>query len=306
MSTQIFNTAKIPTTKTKSLIKISRQIQAIEFPALWKTLEVKYALSFSDETKSILHLLYHEKEGDVSERWTKKKLISQAITRFIGLTKMNPTISTNQRDKDIFCEDLKAVLPELSLDDLELFVDLVEEVACCRTLSFLSTGKDFTLLKWYHLTDASEKWIYANYEEFDYQDSCDGPELKELDPGLHNSIEEVISDFLGYEFKEASVAEVDLVTKVKDIISRQLSYDLYKRRGKMWDDAIGGHFVYNQASLSFDMFSGHEYSEKITCERIVIGACRPQEEFDQDILRDAIEAKRKDDEWRESLRKKFE
>jgi len=307
MSTRIFDANKIPSTNMRVLIAIAQKMQQIEIPALINSAGAKYSLRFSDTLKAAILGLNERGNLDAelsAGRYRKLKAFNAAVSRFVGATLINDTIISDPEDEKIFFGNLQEILDGIPVQDFKALIELVEDVARCREVSFLPTNHGFTLMKWYNLTEETRKWVSDHFREYEYQNSTDGPPLSELDPELHNKIEEEVDDFTKYainEFDGDKETLMKVINKMKNSIQYGLAYSLYRRRDEVWEEAIGNVFNYAQASLSFSLFSGWENSEKRVCSNAIHLACQPADKQDPACLERECAAKAKEDAWREKL-----
>lgn len=299
MSTQIYNTCKIPTSDMKAMVRIAREMQRIEIPALIRSFGAKYSLLVPDSIRQAVRGMQENKE------YGKLRNLERAVRRFCALTKANPTIVTDPEDAKYFCDRMKDVFPD-EITDFSSIIDMIEEVARLREVTFIPTKHGFTLMKWYNLTEHTRHWVESQFEDFDYQNSTDGPPLKELEPEIDREIDERTEDFindaLGYNFAEVDPeVAVKLVNAVKDCIKDSVAYTAYKERDKVWMEAVGYVNSYAESGLTYDMFSGWEREASRVCYSTFLTACKPAEEQDRAELKAALAWKEKEDAWRKRV-----
>ena len=296
MSTRIYNTALIPTSSLKELTELAREISKMETAAFLEELANGLCGLMQSDKGAALRAFY-TKEGAVLPREAK---VAQSRYAYVRSKKNAPFIFTDQVILKELILKCRESIPGITGWELSYIITALTEIAACHMLSFVDSGfPGKTLMKWYSLTEKTTEWIRAQYQDFDYQDSTDGPELQALEPEFEKHLASVVSEYSTGTMEDwirliheegfwhytglyntllypgeafptlchkalEDFAKSDLFygksknavfgwEEILPVISNALAYTLYRRRGEVWNKALGEAWTIGEGSLGFSL-----------------------------------------------------
>ena len=229
MSTKIYDAVKIKTGSIKVLVGIAKKISKIELKEMIDMAVEKYRpiinkLGLTYSTEGLRDIV---------------KLISALA-------------STSEVDKyKEFIQDY-AVKKGYGFDEnsISLLLEIAKDLSGCKKLSFLGVDAATTLMKWYSLSEKTEKWIYDHFEDFHYQNATDGYSISDIVPSIAQEFDEFTQEGLSRckseEDKKRYLSE-------RKKAANDIAYLLFSQREKVWEKAMNGAFTMSECSLSYEL-----------------------------------------------------
>ena len=299
MSTKIYDAVKIPTTDMAELIRLARRVQPMEMWNLTHHSAGWLKLRMGDNLKALFEKLNPSETG----------VLARPIRRFARNSTVNPTIICDEDDKAILLAGLNKCAADagtgvvLAPGDIEPLVDMITRVAQCRVLTFYPTSYGFSLLKWYTLTREVEKFLREEYDEFEYQNSTDGPPLEELDPEMYETMADMAKEELK-DLERGDPAIYEAVELAQKRMMYNVAHAVYRKRMKVWDEVFDDAYSFSEVGLSFDLFNGVGNQADGICYEAVVMATLPEgmSSVNVDIMAAETLEWEKDKAWMERFR----
>lgn len=203
MSTKIYDAVILPYESTSEIVTEMHKIQSMELD------------NFQNELANGLGSLIREGKGNAIYAFFDSDMdrsrdpaanpyhtrarhnFVDAASAFIAAESNNPRITIDKTALRQFAKACRESIPCITSREISILASMVQELGECRTLSFLAGPSHTTILKWYRLTEETQKYLRNAYQNFEYQNQTDGPELSELEPALDKALDEYAKSLTG-------------------------------------------------------------------------------------------------------------
>lgn len=203
MSTKIYNAVILPYKSISEIVTEMHKIQSMEL----ENIENELANGLGGlirEGKANAIYAFFEPDMDRSENpaaypnnTRARHNFIDAAADFIAAESNNPKITIDKTALRNFAKVCRESIPCITSQEISILATMIQELGEYRKLSFLAGPSHTTILKWYRLTDETQKYLWNAYPDFEYQNQTDGPELSELEPEMDKALDEYAKSLTG-------------------------------------------------------------------------------------------------------------
>lgn len=256
MSTYIGDAVKVPYTDMWKLIELSQDIQERELTNLREYLKKEAEEIFTETVKAEF------RKFGVTGPYREFRSIFSVLTAILKECGFDFMLADKVNEPLIPL--IQKIYPGFAPEDIDSIFKFAKVVSRANpTLHFYPTRHGFTIMQHYSLTSNTEKWIKESFDDFMFQDSTEGPGLKELNPDMDYKIRDWGGDRIENVFIELGLLEDDekamkAKESILDSLCSSVAHVIYRERDKVWNECLTsqrGNSPWAN-SLSFDILKG--------------------------------------------------